>query len=393
MSFGITSDGFALKGLQDIIAEYNAAYIAIYGDPNLADDSVIGQRRALESNMLALIWEGVQLAYNAPFPSLTDEGSIDNVMAVNGLTRKPATATTVLCDCVFSGAGTIPAGSLIANAAGNIFAALADIVAGGAGTVEGSFACTVTGPTPMPAAGTLTIQTPYSGWTSVAVHAADISSVAVGSNLETLAEARVRRVNELLISGSATLAAIAAAVQNNVATVSFCVAIDWTTNPADVTFGYIRVIAQSTEAYPIETPDYTERAAIAAQIWAKRAGGIPMQGAISQVITDSTGRTQTVNFDYVTDTAVTVAANYSLFPSDPTPPPADISAALTDAISTAFSAQGIGENVLYFRILGACAAVPGIKINTLTLNAGTSDISVSSFSRGNLSGSPTITVT
>ena len=153
--FGIQSTGFVLKRFQNIKSDLQAAYQGLYNNPNLADDSIIGQRIVLNSNDLAQCWEGLQLAYNAPFAALTDEGSIDNVMAAAGLTRKPATATVVTVDCVFSGAATIPTGALVQNSAGVAFELLSAINAAGAGTIQATFACTVTGAVPCPTGTTL----------------------------------------------------------------------------------------------------------------------------------------------------------------------------------------------------------------------------------------------
>ena len=153
--FGIQSTGFVLKRFQNIKSDLQAAYQGLYNNPNLADDSIIGQRIVLNSNDLAQCWEGLQLAYNAPFAALTDEGSIDNVMAAAGLTRKPATATVVTVDCAFSGAATIPTGALVQNSAGVAFELLSAINAAGAGTIQATFACTVTGAVPCPTGTTL----------------------------------------------------------------------------------------------------------------------------------------------------------------------------------------------------------------------------------------------
>jgi hypothetical protein len=366
---------------QDILSALQYAYKGIYGSPNLAPDSVIGQRINLEVQILALAWEGLELAYNAAFPSLCDEGSIDNVMMLAGLTRLPATPTVITCDCVFTQAATIPAGSLVANSAGSIFAAVADIIALAPGSVTGNFACIETGPVPCPSP-TLTIQTPVTGWECVAVgsYYGDTSAyVEVGSNLETLAEARARRMSSLLIPGSGTLESIRSAVLNNVSSVNECLAVENDTNSTD-TNGLpphsIEIICQSADTGP------AEQAAIAAQIWAKRAAGITMHGTTSVTVTDSRGRAHTVKFSYSTRTEVNVAVTYSLFPEDPTPPPLSVSTALAVAITAAFDAQAIGEDVLFNRILGAAASVPGIRINTLTLDGGTSDITITEFSRG-----------
>lgn len=390
MSFGVTTSGFSLKRFQDIVSDLQAAYIGIYGNPNLAPDSIIGQRIGLEANALSLAWEGLQLAYNAAFPSLSDVGSMPNVMALAGLTMKAATPTELVCNCVFSASGTIPIGALIADVNGNYFSAVSAIVASGSGTFSGTFACTVNGPTSLPATLNpstypLAIQTPESNWSTVA-----IVSATIGNNQETLAEARVHRANSLMIAGSATLEAIRSAVLNNVLTVTACIAIENDTDAIDINGNLphsIAVICQSADQ------GSAEKLAIAQQIWEKRSGGINMNGTVSQTITDSTGRNQTIKFSYVTSTGVTVVINYSLFPGDPNPPPIDIPGALNAAIASAFSAQAIGEDVLYFRVAGALSTVPGTKVNTLTLNGSAANVSISAYSIGVLSGSPTITLT
>ena len=373
MTFGITPAGFSLMRFQDILAAHQAAYQAIVPNPNLAPDSVIGQRCNLEDNALALAWEGVQLAYNSAFPSLCDEGSIDNVMFLAGLTRKAATATVLKCSCVFSADGTIPVGALIRDSAGNVFAAVTQLSSGGSGTFSLNFACVQTGPSALPLTLNsitypLSIQTPEANWTSVS-----IVSATPGTNQETLAEARVRRANSLLVAGSATLESIRSAILNNVPSVTACIVQENQYDYLDI-YGNsahsIHVICQSADM------GSAEQKAIAAQIWAKRAGGINMNGFSIVNITDSQGNIHGIQFDYSGTTAVNVVVNYSLFPTDPNPAPSDVTAALTAALTAVFAAQAIGENALYFRVLGACAAVSGIKINTLTLNGGAADVAI-----------------
>jgi uncharacterized phage protein gp47/JayE len=377
--YGVTDAGFVLKRFENIKSDLQAGYISLYGNPNLADTSVIGQRIALESNMLAQAWEGLQLAYNAPFPSLCGEGDIDNVMALSGLTRNPATPTVLTCDCVFSAAGTIPTGALIANEAGSIFAAVADIVATGAETVQGNFSCTENGPVPMPTTGTLSIQTPASGWSSVGLHEVDgevvEESVSVGSDIETLAEARVRRLNSLMATGSATLDAIRSAILDNVSTVSAC---QVTENPLPVYVGNtleqpphsIHVICQS------EDQGTAEQLAIAQQIWYKRAAGIAMQGDTEVSVDDSQGNPHTVKFDYASEVEIDFSITYSINTESPYDPPDDIEAAITAALNTLFSSFVMGEDIIWGRVLGACYSVPGIIINTMTMDGDTANISI-----------------
>ena len=168
--WGPTTAGFLMKRAQDIKTDFRAAFAAIYTNPNLSDTSVIGQKIASMTLQLAQAWEGLQIAYNAPFPSLTDLGSIDNVLNAAGLSRLPATATTIYCDCVCTGAVTISTSDIIQDPNGNQYSPVVPIVATGAGTFSGYFACTKTGPVVCSDGSALTIQTPESGWSTVSLH-------------------------------------------------------------------------------------------------------------------------------------------------------------------------------------------------------------------------------
>jgi uncharacterized phage protein gp47/JayE len=272
---------------------------------------------------------------------------------------------------VFAGAGTIPEGSLIANDAGTVFAAVADIVAAGAGTEAGTFACVENGPTPMPGTGSLTIMTPVSNWSSVALHDGD-NSVSVGRDIETLSAARRRRLSSLMATGSATIDAIRAAILDNVSTVSVC---QVTENDTNATVGSqpphsIHVVCQSDDQGDDEKQE------IAVQIWAKRSAGITMQGDISEPVIDSQGKSHVVKFDYATELDVDLVVDWSYFPEDPTPPPDDVEAALTAAIGTIFSSLVMSEDVLAGKVIGGCYAVPGIKINGMSLNGSTGNTTV-----------------
>jgi hypothetical protein len=384
------TSGFVPMTFSDLVAAFKADYVGLYGTPNTDPTAVIGQNIVVPANMAAQLWSGLQLVYNSEFPNLTDAGSMPNVMALVGLTMKTATATVLAVSCTFTGAGSVPQGAKITDAAGNQYAAVSAIVAPGAGAYTGSFACTVAGPVPY--AGTLVITDGQTNWSAVTW-----VSTALGAVAETLAQARIRRQQSLQIAGSGTIQSITAAVLNlpviaGVQQITSCSVIEnlGPTVDANGTPAYtMRVIVQGADPGTglLAT---TEAVAVANAIWSKRAGATPLDGAAWVDITDSTGATQTVYFSYVTAVHPAVVLDYSLF--GPIPPPADVTGALTTAIDSVFNAQAIGENVLYNRMLGACALIPGIKINTLTIDGNATDYTVTALQIAATGGTITITV-
>jgi uncharacterized phage protein gp47/JayE len=373
MTYGLLSTGFTPKPYAQILAEFQDFYTSLYGNPNLDPKSRIGRRIATQSKILADLWALMQLVYNAPFIALTDEGSIDNTMANEGTSRLPATPTIIWkAICAFSDADTITAGSLIQNSEGKQFAAASNIVAEGAGNVTGEFICTETGPNAVPLGDTLSILTPSveGHWSGVTL-STDADAVAIGQDIETLAAARLRYADSNGILGAGTIPSLQANL-NNISGVTAKVLENTTMVDNTGTGGLppksIYVLCKGTQSDD-------EKAAIAAVIWAKRGGGIQTYGSVPVTVVDANGDNQIVNFDYVENLEVAAVVSYSLF--DEETAPADIHAAITAALTALFLTYKPGEDVLYGRVIGVLYQIQGIKSIALTLNGGTTDISVS----------------
>lgn len=121
-TFGLSAQGFKSKQQQDIIPEIQASLQAAFGQSiNLLPESVFGQIVGIFSEREALVWQLAEAVYNSQYPEGAEGTSVDNILALNGLRRLPATAskTSSTIDnvpgLVFYGTpGTlIPAGSLI----------------------------------------------------------------------------------------------------------------------------------------------------------------------------------------------------------------------------------------------------------------------------------------
>ena len=188
----------------------------------------------------------------------------------------------------------MPAGSVIAVAGQpNLkFELLADVTSTTAGTYAGVFQSVATGPVPANA-GTLTaIVTPVSGWTAVT----NPQDAALGRNIETDTELRIRRNDLLTRPGGGTCDAIRADVLS-VANVIQCGVYENVTTTYD---------SEGLAPHAIETVvwDGTVPAAsnskIAAAIWGAKPAGIQAQGTTVVQHTDTSGNVLNIGFTRAT---------------------------------------------------------------------------------------------
>lgn len=112
IEYGVTAQGFKAKRLIDIKNELENAFIAEFSDVNLDAQSVVGQLIGIYSKALADIWENLEDVYFSQYPNSASGISLDNVVQLNGITRRPATQTSVIGVATGVEGTLIPAGSL-----------------------------------------------------------------------------------------------------------------------------------------------------------------------------------------------------------------------------------------------------------------------------------------
>lgn len=108
--FGVTPGGFHAKRLIDLKNELEQLFIGEFGDVNLDAQSVIGQLIGIYSKVLADVWENLEDVYESQYPNSASGISLDNVVALNGLTRLPAERTTVIGAATGTEGTFLPAG-------------------------------------------------------------------------------------------------------------------------------------------------------------------------------------------------------------------------------------------------------------------------------------------
>ena len=280
---GLTSTGFTLKRLDEILAELNAGMKAIFGDNlNLDPESPDGQVNALMAESFADIWEQLQHVYNSHNPGLATGFSLSELVQFNAITRKQAIPSTVTLSFTGSNGTNIPAGSLFSTNDGAEFSTDALVtIAGGVATVEAT--ATETGPISAVAGTVVNIDTPVTGLTTVN----NVADAVLGQNVETDAELRSRRIRSIDASALFTLDAIRAAVLEVVDVVDAKV-FQNTSNVTD---------ANGIEPHSIlvVVDDGTD-ADIAQAIFEKIPAGTGMTGSTTVVVTDSQGTNHNIKF-------------------------------------------------------------------------------------------------
>jgi len=298
LTAGLTSTGFTPKTATEIADEIAATQRATI-DPTLdtSAESVVGNLNAVMATKLRELWELAELVYGARSPRNASFSALDDLCAITGTTRAPATKGTVSLRLTVAAGRTIPAGS-VAHVAGdttNRWVTLADAV----NTTGSSAQITVaaeaeTAGVRLAYAGTLTtIATPVSGWSAVT----NLADATPGRAVETDAALRLRREREIQGPGAGTVGAITAAL-SAVLSVRQAVVFE---NPTDTPVDGIP--AHSFEALVLGGADADIRAAL----WKAKPAGIRAHGSTSGTTLDTEGVARVVAFTRPTELAVYVS--------------------------------------------------------------------------------------
>ena len=144
---------------------------------------------------------------------LTSEGFMqDGIARIFGITRLPATFTTVLCTCTGAAGTVIASGAQAEDASGNLYSTTGGTIGAG-GTVALSFVCVTPGPIPCPV-GTLTkVISTTPGWDSITnTTGTDTDSTLLGRPLESAPAFEARRQQSLFINAQSPTDSVYAAV-------------------------------------------------------------------------------------------------------------------------------------------------------------------------------------
>jgi uncharacterized phage protein gp47/JayE len=294
MAYGITAEGFNKKPLAVCLEEIETNLREEFGDEiDLTSESPFGQLAGIMAEREADLWDHMEDVYNSQYPDTATGASLVNVAAITGTVPDEPTKSTVTVTATGTPGTLITAGRIfqVVNN-GARFVTLADATIPGGGSVAVDCEAEDTGPS-VANAGTLTvIVTAVAGLSSI-TNALDAE---LGEDLETDAELRERREEELRTSGNAALEA----VRQDVLAVDGVEDARAFENTSDTTDGD-GLPAHSIEIVTLDDEEAETEQAILEAIFASKAGGIYTHGSVTGTVTDSEGTDHTVRFNRATE--------------------------------------------------------------------------------------------
>jgi uncharacterized phage protein gp47/JayE len=122
MTFGITSSGFEIKRLEDILSEKRALAIELFQDLLLpsdivdtSDSSTLGRLINLSSPSQTELWEQGQLAYSSLDPNTATGIALDNIVAYTGIERLTPSPSLVTGLFLGDNGSEVPIESLVGS--------------------------------------------------------------------------------------------------------------------------------------------------------------------------------------------------------------------------------------------------------------------------------------
>lgn len=97
--YGLTSYGFVLKRLQNIISDFETDFATQFPDMNTEAQTACGQMFNIIAKPLADEWEGLQAIYNSQSPDTAEGTSLDRVCEFNAISRNEPIYSTAIIAC------------------------------------------------------------------------------------------------------------------------------------------------------------------------------------------------------------------------------------------------------------------------------------------------------
>jgi hypothetical protein len=112
--FGVTPTGFQAETQQDLVQDETADLLAtIANDLDVSPVVPLGQVVGIDAEKNAELWELAGFAFTSTNPGSAEGFLLDNIGAIRGIPRQPATYSAVWCAIAMTQPGTYPAGALV----------------------------------------------------------------------------------------------------------------------------------------------------------------------------------------------------------------------------------------------------------------------------------------
>lgn len=407
--YGLTATGFRAKSLDVLNEEMKSRLRARLGnDLPLLPQSNLGVIAGEEADMLSEAWAVLGALWLAFDPNSASGVALENLAAITGTERKQASPSAAIITATGDVGTVLPtqrvvsvpatgirfqttqavtltqapawqtshayavgnrvttnvgaarvyqctqAGASSASAPGpsGTGTAIADgtclwrYLGEGAGVGDAPALCTATGPSPAVAGSLTQIETPVSGWRS----ATNVLDAELGRNLETDAELRIRRRQELRGLGNASTDAVRERLLDSTI-VPGVTAANVFENDTDETN------ADGMPPHSIEAlVEGGDDQAIRDAILSAKAGGIRAHGTTTGTATDAAGNLHTIAYTRPTIFNVYVTATVKLTPDAPADD-AQVQALLNAAVIAYGDALPAGRDVVLAKVSGALTSL------------------------------------
>lgn len=363
----VDSTGLHLPTYSDIRDDIITKTKDIYGqDIYLGEDSQDYQFISTFSLMLYDAMQSVLLAYNNANPITAISTGLDRLVALNGIVRREATAST--CTVTLTGlAGTIITNGVVQDINNINWELPASVTIGGGGTVNVIATCTQLGAVQVPVGGLNKIVTPVSGWQSVTN--ADLA--VLGTAVEKDSELRARQAISAAISARTVMDSILSAILN-IAGVTKAI-------------GYENDTANTVGVYPPHSitmvvlgGDETE---IATQIYYRKSLGAATYGDTSVTIEGQYGQSNIIKFQRPS----TVTANVAITINKLASYNSDVLPLIKTAVTNYINSLKIGEDLyisnLYSPIMVSVSGytTPPFYVSAMTVNSQDTVVNLTDF--------------
>jgi uncharacterized phage protein gp47/JayE len=269
--------------LDEIRTELEARWRSEFGDNvDLSSESPDAQLIGIMAEREASLWEQAEAIYGAGNVVSATGAALDERAALTGLSRIPASSSTVTVT-IHGTPGTVLAAGRVIRLADQLSRfTLPGATIGGGGTVDVLATAEDTGPVQALAGSTWEIVTPVTGWSST-TNALDAN---LGRAIESDAALRARiRRSQISVSN------VADALRKAIALIDGVTEVKVTQNVLDFTDADGRP-PHSFEVIVVGGAD----AEIAATIWDLKPDGIETYGTTTQATTDALGHSVSVRF-------------------------------------------------------------------------------------------------
>lgn len=386
--FSIPTEAAILAGVQ---TDINAAFGGALNFTN--QESPQGQLAASFAAIVGFVNDTFLFFTNQTDPAFATGRMQDAIGRLSFITRNPATSATISVTCSGLSNTPIPAGSLVRDGSGNIFASLGAVTIPAGGSVANTFVAQIPGLLSVPAA--VTIYQTIPGWDSVTV-----ISGSAGTDTESSTAFEERRQQTIAANSNGSIPSVLGALLGNTLAGQQAV--------PGVTDAYVRDNASSSPVTVLgqvlaPTSLYAcvlggTNADVARAIWTKKMPGCAYTGNTTVAVQDTNSGYQpplpsyNVTFQRPTALRILYAINIVASPQVP----ANAAQLIQAAIASAFAGGDggprarIGSQIFATRFAGAIMAL-GAWVQLRTIQLGSANTQSAAFTASIAAGVMTVT--